>query len=111
MKADYIIKQGEELDLSLIVSEGDISTVTTVTAVLKLAGPNGSVPSSTAPAVATFDVSDVAAPEIGWNLLIDSTTTATLKPGFYITNARINLTSGGPLKTDTVLIEIRPSVT
>lgn len=108
MKADYIIRQGEELALSLMVLEGDVSPITTVSAVLKSAGPNGSVPSITTPSVATFEVDDI---DGGWSFIIDGGATALLKPGFYITNAKLDLLAGGPLKTDPVLIEIRPSVT
>lgn len=111
MKADYIIRQGEELSLSLIATEGDISNVTSVQAVLKAAGPNGTVPPITAPTLATFLVEPVSLPDIGWKLVVSGVTTATLKPGYYVTNAKLNLATGGPLKTDEVLIEIRASVT
>lgn len=111
MKADYIIRAGEPLSLSLLVLEGDVSNVTSVEAVLKAASANGTVPPLSSPILATFTVSPTSSPDVGWNLIIPNTVTATLKPGFYITNAKLNLTSGGPLKTDAVLIEIKGSVT
>lgn len=111
MKADFIIRQGEPLTLSLLAIDGDISNIASVDAVLKAAGTNGSVPPSTAPVIATFTVSDANAPDLGWNLVIDGDDTVDIKPGFYITNAKLNLTSGGPVKTDHVLIEVRGSVT
>lgn len=110
MKAHYIIKQGEDLSLSLIATEGDVSSITSVSAVLKPAGPNGSVPPADIPSVATFTVSSVDSPEVGWNLVVEDTVTALLKPGFYITDAKL-VYSTGAIKTDPVLIEIRGSVT
>lgn len=111
MKAHYIIRQGEPLVLQLLAVEGEVEDVTEVNAVLKSAGPNGSVPPISAPVVATFEVQPVPAPDVGWELILDEEDTVALKPGFYITNARLDLTSGGPLKTEHVIIEIRGSVT
>jgi hypothetical protein len=111
MKADYIIRVGEPLKLSLLIAEGDITDVSSVQAVLKLAGPNMSVPPMSTPAVATFEVTEAELPDNGWNLYIDELITVNLKPGIYVTNARLNLVDGDPLKTDPVFIDIKPSVT
>lgn len=111
MKADYVIQQGEELSLSLIAIEGDISDVVEASAVLKHAGPNGSAPGVSAPIVATFNVSDAEAPDLGWQFNLAEADTEVLKPGFYVTNAKLELVSGGPLKTDHLLIEVKASVT
>lgn len=112
MKANYIIQVGEPLALSLLAIEGSISNVTSVVASLKLAGPNGSIPPLSQASVATFTVTSAQAPDLGWSLYISDSVTATLKPGFYITNAKLNLAGGaGPIKTDSILIEIKGSVT
>ncbi len=110
MRADYIVYQGEPLVLSLLAVEGYIDNVVSVEALLKAAGPNGSVPSKTAPVIATFETSETEAPDVGWDFILSETITDTLKPGFYMTNAQLNLDSGGPVKTDHVTIEIRGSV-
>ena len=111
MRADYVIRQGEDLSLSLIAIEGDIGGITDASAVLKQAGPNGSVPPLSSPPIAVFNVADVEPPELGWTFTLDSEVTADLKPGYYVTNAKLTLAEGGPLKTDAVLIEVRLSVT
>jgi hypothetical protein len=111
MKADYIIRAGEPLSLNLMVLEGDIDEVVSASAVLKKAGTNMSVPPVSAPVIATFAVSSVEAPDMGWNFYIEDEITLGLAPGFYITNAKLNLVSGGPLKTDPITIEIRGTVT
>lgn len=111
MKANYIIRAGEPLHLLLLVNEGNVTDVTSVTAVLKKAGPNLSVPPVSSPAVATFTVSNADLPDIGWSFYLNEQATLSLAPGYYITNARLNLTSGGPLKTDPITIEVRGTVT
>lgn len=110
MKANYVIRRGETLSLSLLVIEGDSSVVNTISAVLKKAGPNGTIPSNTAPVEAIFEISPVDLPDIGWRLLIQDEITDTLVPGFYITNAKLNLTDGSVLKTEPILIEVKGSV-
>lgn len=111
MKADYIIRSGEPLSLNLILQEGSIADVTDVTAVLKKAGPNLSVPPVSAPILAVFTVTDLTGADQGWNFYLTDSQTLNLAPGFYITNARLELSAGGPLKTDPVTIEIRGTVT
>lgn len=111
MKADYVIRQGEQLSLSLIAT-GDVSMVDSVEAHLKKAGPNGSVPPNSAPVEAVFIVQPTAdADAIGWDLFLDEADTSNLAPGFYVTNAKLNLSSGGPLKTDVISIEVQASPT
>lgn len=111
MKADYIIRQGETLTLSLLVIEGDETSIESVSAVLKAAGPNGSVPPTSSPVIETFNVQPTEAPDIGWDFYLTDEETALIKPGFYVTNARLNMTGGDVLKTDAVLIEVKGSVT
>ena len=111
IKAHYIVRHGEPLCLSLLAVEGDISNVVSVEAVLKAAGPNGSVPASTVPPVATFEVTPADAPDVGWDLSLGSAEVANLKPGYYVTNASLELTEGGPIKSDHVVIQVRRSVT
>jgi hypothetical protein len=111
MKVNYIIRAGEPLSLDLLVQEGDVNEITGVTAILKKAGPNLSVPPVNSPALASFEVTELASPDLGWNFYLDDSVTLTLAPGYYITNARLDLISGGPLKTDPVTIEIRGTVT
>jgi hypothetical protein len=111
MKANYIIRAGEPLSLDLLVQEGDVTDITQVSAVLKKAGPNLSVPPVSSPILASFEISELESPDIGWNFYLDDSVTLTLPAGYYITNARIDLVSGGPLQTDPVTIEVRGAVT
>ena len=111
MKADFIIRAGEPLSLSLLLVDGDLSAVQSLSAVLKAAGVNQTVPPVSAPVVASFQVNVAPSPNVGWTFYLDSETTQALKPGFYVTNAKINLSSGGPLKTDTIFIEVKGTVT
>lgn len=110
MKADYIIRVGETLILSLLVMEGDETIIDGVSAVLKAAGPNGSVPPASAPVVETFTVTPIPAPDIGWQFTLTDEETSLLKPGFYVTNAKLDMVGGDVRKTDPVLIEIKGSV-
>lgn len=113
MKTDYVIRTGATLVLSLDVMEGDPSVISSVSAVLKPAGPNGTVPSPAVLPIAAFGVtSRVASGEIpaGWDLRIGDNLTAQIKPGFYITDAKITYTSGDTQKTEPVLIEIKSGV-
>jgi hypothetical protein len=110
MKADYIIRQGESLNLSLLVIEGDDSIIDNISAKLKKAGPNGSVPPLIAPDVASFVITLIDPPDIGWSLLLDDEATSLIDPGFYITNAKLDMIDGSVMKTEPVLIEIKGSV-
>jgi hypothetical protein len=111
IKPDFIVRHGEPLCLSLLAIDGDIATVDSVTAVLKSAGPNGSIPPTTSPILATFEISDAEAPDVGWDLALSSEIVSSLSPGYYVTNAQLNLTSGGPIKSDHVIIQVRRTVT
>jgi hypothetical protein len=108
MKANYLIKVGETLRLQLNRVEGDLTIVDTIAAKLKRAGPNGSIPASTAPTIAMFTVINTAE---GWDLLLEDEQTTLLEPGIYVADAKLNLVDGGVMKTDSVLIDVRPSVT
>ena len=109
MKADYIIRAGESLMLSLLLVEGD-EIITEVTAVLKKAGPNGTVPPLSAPSVVAFTVTDTTPPDIGWDLSLTDEQTAIIPPGMYITNAKLDIEDGSVYKTEPILIEVRGSV-
>ncbi len=110
MKANYIIRQGESLHLYLIAKEGYIDGVDEVTTRLKKAGPNGTVPSQSEPVIATFTTSTVDLPDIGWCFTLEDEETQIIKPGFYIANAKLELTNGRVVKTEHVLIEVKGSV-
>lgn len=113
MKTDYVIRSGETLFMSLDVKEGDPSIVTSVVARLKPAGPNGSIPSRSVPAVAdflvTFRPATVDRP-VGWNLLIEDEVTFNFKPGIYVADARFSYVDGSSQQTEPVLIEIKGGV-
>ena len=104
------IYQGEPLDITLLVIEGAAESVATVEAVLKKAGPNKSVPYSDAEPVFTFTSAAADAPDVGWKFSLTAVQTETLAPGYYITNAKLNLVTGGPIKSEPILVKVKPSV-
>ncbi len=107
MAANYQIKSGETLTLTLRRVDGDLSIVADVVARLKKAGPNASIPPKTAPVVATLETFIIVD---GWQFILADNFTELLEPGIYVADAKLNLVDGGTLKTDPVTVEIRPSV-
>lgn len=105
--SNYKVKNGETLTLRLVATEGTITDVVTIECKLKLAGPRGTIPPTTTPVLATFDTISITN---GWDFVLNSTATAALIPGFYVADATITLTGGEVDKTDSVLIEVMPSV-
>lgn len=109
MIVNFTIRTGETLKLELNLVEGDISIVAGATCKLKKAGPNGSVPPASKPVIATFTTVNKLG--VGWDFVLEDAETAALEPGPYIADAKLDLIDGGTLKTEPVLIEIKPSVT
>ncbi len=108
MKADYFIKRGEDLRLTLTAIDGDVDTVVSAIAKMKKAGPNGTVPVATAPIVATLTTTAIT---LGWAFTLTDEQTALLDPGLYVVDAKLDLVNTGVRKTQSVLVEIKPSVT
>jgi hypothetical protein len=109
----FVFQRGETLTLALDAVSGDPASVTAISAQLK-AVPSGrtSVPAG-APVAATFAiVTRAAAGDIpaGWSLTLSAATCATLTPGAYLVDARLEVGSG-VIITDSAAIRIRPSVT
>lgn len=108
MAADYIIRQGETLTLSLIAVEGDTSTVISASAKIKKAGPNQSIPPATEPVAGVFSVNTVTN---GWEFTLTDEQTAFIATGIYAVDASLALVGGDVKKTNPVFVDIKRSVT
>lgn len=109
MTTNYTIRAGETLRLQLVRVSGDLSIVQSIASVMKKAGPKGSVPPASTPAVATFQIETKAD---GWDLVIPASVTEDLEPGYYVADAELQLVGGGDImQTEYVTIEIKQSVT
>jgi hypothetical protein len=109
----YIFQRGETLSLALDAVTGDPLTVTGISAVIKAVPPGRTGVPDGAPVAATFSVQARAAQgdiPPGWTLTIPAATSATLAPGAYLADARLEL-AAGVIVTEPVAIRIKPSVT
>ncbi len=108
----YIFQRGETISLALDAVSGNPLDVTAISAELKAVPPGRTSVPEGAPVAATFVM--IARPAVGsippgWTLVISAATSATLSPGAYLADARLEV-AGGVIVTDAVAIRIRPSV-
>ena len=109
----YIFQHGETVSLALDAVTGDPLSVTAIDAVLKAVPPGRTGVPEGAPVAAIFAVSPrvaVGDTPPGWTLTISAATSATLAPGTYLADARLEV-AGGVIVTEPVAIRIKPSVT
>lgn len=109
----YIFQRGETISLALDAVTGDPLSVTAIDAVMKVVPPGRTGVPDGAPVAATFSISPRAAQgdiPPGWTLMIDALTSATLRSGAYLADARLQV-AGGVVVTEPVAIRIAPSVT
>ncbi len=109
----YIFQRGETVSLALDAMTGDPLTVSGISAALKAVPPGRTGVPDGAPVAATFSISPRSAQgdiPPGWTLTIPAVTSATLAPGAYLADARLEV-AGGVIVTEPVAIRIKPSVT
>lgn len=95
---------GEDIGLALEVTTGDMALVSAITAAMKPAriAANRPVLDDAQPAVAL----SVAADTAGWTLSLPSATTATLEPGIYGIDARLEIAGGVEITEQTAFIAL-----
>ncbi len=109
----YIFQRGESVALALAVVSGDAAAVDIVTAAMKRVAPGRSGVDPSAPIVATFGVSFVAATTSDpahWLLSLAPASSAALAAGNYVADARLIVGSGVAI-TETIAITLRDAVT
>jgi len=108
----YTFQRGETISLALDAVTGDPTAVTAISAAMKPVLPGRSEPSANAPFVASFSVSPRLASgddPAGWTLTIPAIVSASLSPGAYVADARLEV-AGGIIVTESVAIRLRQSV-
>ncbi len=108
----YTYQRGETISLALDAVTGDPAQVTAINAAMKAVQPGRSEASATAPVVASFAVTArlaLGGEPAGWTLTIPALVSASLSPGAYIADARLEV-SGGVIVTDSVHVRLRQSV-
>jgi hypothetical protein len=95
---------GEDIGLALCVTSGDMGDVSAISAAMKPAriAANRPVLDSAAPAIAL----GVATEDSGWTLSLPSATTATLAPGIYGIDARLEIAGGVEITDRTAFIAL-----
>jgi hypothetical protein len=109
----YTFQRGETISLALDVVTGDPLSVTSISAVMKAVPPGRTAVPQGAPVAATFSISPrVSQGDIspGWTLTLPAATSASLSPGAYLADARLEV-AGGVIVTEPVAIRIKASVT
>lgn len=109
----YIFQRGETISLALDAVSGDPLTVTAIDAALKVVPPGRTGVPDGAPVAANFSIVPRAAQGAiapGWTLTIDAALSATLAPGSYLADARLEV-AGGVVVTEPVAIRVKPAVT
>jgi hypothetical protein len=108
----YTFQRGETISIALDAVSGNPLDVSAISAQLKAVPPGRSSVPAGAPVAATFVMLiRPAAGSIppGWTLVISAATSATLPPGAYLADARLEV-AGGVIVTESVAIRIRQSV-
>jgi hypothetical protein len=109
----FIFQRGETISLALDAVTGDPASVTGINAVLKALPPGRTEVPAGSPVAASFAISARAAAgdiPAGWTLTVPAPVSATLSPGSYLTDARLEVASG-VIVTEPVAIRIKPAVT
>jgi hypothetical protein len=108
----YTYQRGETISLALDAVTGDPTLVTAISAAMKPVPPGRSEASANAPFAASFSVSPRSAlgdEPAGWTLTIPAVVSASLSPGAYVADARLEV-AGGVIVTESVAIRLRQSV-
>ena len=108
----YSYQRGETISLALDAVTGDPALVTAISAAMKAVPPGRSEAPVSAPVAASFAVTRRPASgdqPAGWTLTVPALVSASLSPGAYIADARLEV-AGGVIVTDSVAIRLRQSV-
>ena len=108
----YTYQRGETISLALDAVTGDPAIVTAISSAMKPVSPGRSEASANAPFAASFAIAARPASgdePAGWTLTIPALVSASLSPGAYIADARLEA-AGGVIVTDSVAIRLRQSV-
>ena len=109
----YTFQRGETITLALDAVTGDPAQVTAISAAMKPVPPGRTEAAADAPFAASFSITPRAASgniPPGWTLSIPALVSASLVPGAYVADARLEV-AGGVIVTDSIAIRIRQSVT
>jgi hypothetical protein len=108
----YTYQRGETISLAIDAVTGDPAQVTAISAAMKPVPPGRSEAQANAPFAASFLVASrlaSGATPPGWTLTIPATVSASLAPGAYVADARLEV-AGGVIVTESVAIRIKQSV-
>ena len=108
----YTYQRGETISLALDAVTGDPAQVTAINAAMKMVPPGRSEAPANAPVAASFTVAARLASgndPAGWTLTIPAAVSASLSPGSYVADARLEV-AGGVIVTESVAIRLRQSV-
>ncbi len=103
----YVFQRGETMTLALEAVSGDVNSVNSITAQMKPLAHGRTHVAPQTPIAASFLISPRAT---GWTLTIPATTSASLTPGSYLADARLEV-AGGVIVTESVAIRVREAVT
>jgi hypothetical protein len=109
----FSFQRGETIALALDALTGDPALVSSISAVMKAVAPGRSHPAPGAPVAATFSAALRAADgtiPAGWTLTIPAQISAGLAPGPYVADARLTLPNGDITISDSITLQLRPSV-
>ena len=108
----YTYQRGETMSLALDAVTGDPALVKAISAAMKAVPPGRSEAPATAPMAASFAVTArlaMGSDPAGWTLTIPAIVSASLSPGAYIADARLEV-AGGVIVTESVNIRLKQSV-
>ena len=108
----YTYQRGETISLALDAVTGDPAQVTAINAAMKAVPPGRSEAPASAPVAASFAVTARPAAgdnPAGWTLTVSALASASLSPGSYVADARLEV-AGGVIVTESVAIRLRQSV-
>jgi hypothetical protein len=109
----YTFQRGETVSLALDAVQGDVASVSSVTAALKPLSAGRTMVDPGAAVAATFSVSNRAAAgsiPSGWTLTIPAAVSAGLAAGTYLADAKLSV-AGGVTITEPVAVRMIDAVT
>ena len=108
----YTYQRGETISLALDAVTGDPAQIIAISAAMKAVPPGRSEAPATAPVAASFAVTArlaMGGDPAGWTLTIPAIVSASLSPGAYVADARLEV-AGGVIVTESIAIRLRQSV-
>lgn len=108
----YTFQRGETISLALDAVTGDPAQVTAIVAAMKAVPPGRSEAPASASVAANFAITPrpaAGAIPPGWTLTVAAPVSASLAPGAYVADARLEA-GGGVIVTSSVAIRLKQSV-